>query len=130
MTGRPQKLAFNVGELAEAIGLSAEDVVALIDAGDLRARRIAGRWIIPADAVDQLLHPERHANEPSAPPDPDELLSIKEARSILGISRATFWHYTRKYPHEFRTFLSGKRRVMRRTDLEDWIQFRKEEDRG
>ena len=58
------------------------------------------------------------------------LYTSDEVIEILGISRATFWHYTRKYPHEFRTFLSGKRRVMRRTDLEDWIQFRKEEDRG
>ena len=56
------------------------------------------------------------------------LYSSEEVMQILGISRGTFWHYTREYPHEFRTFLSGKRRVMTREDLQRWIEFRKDED--
>lgn len=55
-------------------------------------------------------------------------LTSEEVMDILGISRGTFWKYTREHPDQFRTYRSGKRRVMDPEDLERWREFRKQAD--
>ncbi len=61
---------------------------------------------------------------------PDGVLTSDEVMRHLGISRATFWKYMREYPRHFRTFRSGRWRVMDRRDLEAWKSFRKSLDRA
>lgn len=59
----------------------------------------------------------------------DRPLTSKEVMDHLGISRGTFWKLVREYPRHFRTFRSGRWRVMDRADLEAWKDFRKSLDR-
>lgn len=59
----------------------------------------------------------------------NELLTSAQVMQHLGISRRTFWKYAREYPRQFRTFLSGRHRVMERRDLDAWKAFRKNLDR-
>ena len=59
----------------------------------------------------------------------DRPLTSEEVMNHLGISRGTFWKYVREYPRHFRTFRSGRWRVMDRADLEAWKDFRKSLDR-
>jgi excisionase family DNA binding protein len=49
------RLAFSVSELATETSLSKQTIYKEIDEGRLRARRIRGRIVIPADAVDEWL---------------------------------------------------------------------------
>lgn len=64
-----------------------------------------------------------------AEPDPRRKpLTAEEVQETLRISRATFWKYTREYPEHFRTYISGKHRVMDPEDLERWREYRKQQD--
>ena len=49
------KLAFSVHETAAALGLSASSVWKWISLGQLRAVRIGGRTVIPADEIQRIL---------------------------------------------------------------------------
>lgn len=60
--------------------------------------------------------------------DDNKPLTSKQVMEHLGISRATFWSYRAKYPKQFRTYISGKWRVMDPDDLEYWKAFRKRLD--
>jgi len=55
-------------------------------------------------------------------------LTADEVQEILGISRGTFWKYVREHPEHFRTYLSGRYRVMDPEDLERWREYRKQVD--
>lgn len=55
-------------------------------------------------------------------------LTSAQVMDHLGISRATFWKYARQYPRQFRTYVSGRWRVMDVEDLERWKRFKKELD--
>jgi hypothetical protein len=55
-------------------------------------------------------------------------LTSDEVQQTLRISRGTFWKYVREYPDHFRTYMSGKNRVMDPEDLEHWREFRKQSD--
>jgi len=57
-----------------------------------------------------------------------ELYTSEMVMQKLGISRGTFWKYVREQPDDFRTFVSGRWRVMTHDDLQHWIQFRKQQD--
>lgn len=59
---------------------------------------------------------------------PSKPLTSAEVMENLGISRATFFHYVRTYPRQFRTYKSGRWRVMDPEDLERWKEFRKKLD--
>lgn len=52
--GEP-RLAYSVSEVARATTLSDQSVYREIDAGRLRARKIRGRVVIPAEALDAWL---------------------------------------------------------------------------
>lgn len=52
-------------------------------------------------------------------------LTSDQVMQHLGISRGTFWKYAREYPRQFRTYRSGRWRVMDPEDLERWKRFRK-----
>jgi predicted DNA-binding transcriptional regulator AlpA len=55
-------------------------------------------------------------------------LTSDEVMKVLRISRGTFWRYVREEPEHFRTYVSGKRRVMDPEDLEHWREYRKQSD--
>ena len=55
-------------------------------------------------------------------------LTSKEVQDILGIGHGTFWKYVREYPQHFRTYVSGRNRVMDPEDLEHWREYRKQAD--
>lgn len=55
-------------------------------------------------------------------------LTSDEVMDILGISKATFFKYVRENPDHFRTYMSGRWRVMDRQDLEHWREHRKQQD--
>ena len=55
-------------------------------------------------------------------------LTSAEVMENLGISRGTFWKYVREYPRQFRTYRSGRTRVMDPEDLRRWKEFRKKLD--
>lgn len=57
-------------------------------------------------------------------------LTSEEVMEILGISRWLFWKYMNEYPEHFRTYKSGRWRVMDPEDLEHWRQFQKSMDRA
>lgn len=59
---------------------------------------------------------------------PPKPLTSDEVMEHLGISRKTFWQYVREYPRQFRTFKSGRRRLMDVEDLERWKSYRKNAD--
>jgi excisionase family DNA binding protein len=50
-------LAYRVNDAAKVAGLSRSSLYALIGEGKLRSVLIAGRRLIPADALRDLLHP-------------------------------------------------------------------------
>lgn len=54
----PDRIAYSVAEVAEMIGASPDLVRGLIDRGELVARRIGRRVVIPASEVTRLLGPE------------------------------------------------------------------------
>lgn len=49
------KLAFSVQEAAAALGLSASSIWKWISLGQLRAVRVGGRTLIPADELHRIL---------------------------------------------------------------------------
>lgn len=55
------RVAFNVQQLAEASGMSADKIYALIRSKQLRARKVGVRWLIPADSVQDFLAEGQHA---------------------------------------------------------------------
>jgi excisionase family DNA binding protein len=55
MVSRPEKLAYNVGQAAQALGVSKSSVYHLISAGGLPARRICGRVVILAEDLTALV---------------------------------------------------------------------------
>lgn len=59
---------------------------------------------------------------------PPKPLTSEEVMEHLGISRNTYWQYVREYPRQFRTFKSGRKRLMDVSDLERWKDFRKKKD--
>ena len=52
----PGRRAWRVADLSKAIGLSKSTLYAAMGDGRLRSIKIAGRRLIPADAVDQFLN--------------------------------------------------------------------------
>jgi excisionase family DNA binding protein len=59
-----EKLAYSVKEAATAMGVSPDLVRRLIDTGELRSVRLAGRVVIPVVEVEQLLGIRREAPAP------------------------------------------------------------------
>lgn len=59
---------------------------------------------------------------------PRSALTKDQVMDELGISHGTFWKYVREYPREFRTYKSGRNRVMDPADLQTWKEFCKERD--
>lgn len=51
----PHKLAYSVHEAAAALGLSASSIWKWISLGQLRAVRVGGRTLIPADEINRVL---------------------------------------------------------------------------
>jgi len=50
----------------------------------------------------------------------EELLSSEEAQAYLGVSRATFWTFVKRYEvPKYQVPLSGKRLFFKKTDLDD-----------
>lgn len=54
--GAPQRLAYSVSEVARAATVSDQTVYREIAAGRLRAKKIRGRVVVPADAVAEWLN--------------------------------------------------------------------------
>jgi excisionase family DNA binding protein len=46
-TDQPARAAYTVREVADLLGLSTGTTYALVRAGDIPARRMGGRWIVP-----------------------------------------------------------------------------------
>lgn len=59
---------------------------------------------------------------------PKTALTREEVQDELGIGYATFFNYIRKYPRQFRTYKSGRNRVMDPEDLQAWKEFCKQRD--
>lgn len=59
--------ALSAAEAAEQLGVSSHEVRRLLDSGDLRGRRIAGRWFVPADEVRRWSYLPRPAGRPYSP---------------------------------------------------------------
>lgn len=59
---------------------------------------------------------------------PKSALTREEVQEELGIGYATFFNYIRKYPRHFRTYKSGRNRVMDPEDLQAWKEFCKQRD--
>lgn len=51
----PDKLAYSVHEAAATLGLSASSIWKWISLGQLRAVRVGGRTLIPADELERIL---------------------------------------------------------------------------
>lgn len=49
------KLAFTVAEAAKALGLSAATIWAMLKDGDLVARKLRGRTLIPRDELERVI---------------------------------------------------------------------------
>jgi excisionase family DNA binding protein len=56
-----QKLAYNLGEAAAALGVTYRTVHRLVRSGRLRAVRVGRRIVIPRSALEELLGEEREA---------------------------------------------------------------------
>lgn len=57
-TNEPPKLAYSIREAVTATSLSKTTLYAKIAANELRAVRIGGRIVIPADSLYALIHGE------------------------------------------------------------------------
>lgn len=55
----PPKLAYSINEACEATSLGRTNLYAIIAAGKLKANRIGGRTVIPADSLRALIAGER-----------------------------------------------------------------------
>lgn len=51
------------------------------------------------------------------------LLTREQVQAELGIGYATFFRYAQRYPKQFVTAKVGKRRVMRRETLDNFVKF-------
>jgi excisionase family DNA binding protein len=58
MKNQPEKLAYSIREACVASSLSRSSIYAHISAGRLRAVRIGGRVVIPAEALHALISGE------------------------------------------------------------------------
>ena len=56
-------------------------------------------------------------------PEKSDLLTREQVQEELGIGYATFFNYIRRYPKQFVTAKVGKRRVMRRETLDNFVRF-------
>jgi excisionase family DNA binding protein len=56
-----QKLAYNLGEAATALGVTYRAVYRMVRGGQLRAVRVGRRIIIPRSALEELLGERREA---------------------------------------------------------------------
>jgi excisionase family DNA binding protein len=56
LAGKPEKLAYNVGEAAAAMGVSKSAVYHAIERGQLPSRRVLGRVVILREHVQQVLN--------------------------------------------------------------------------
>ncbi len=59
----------------------------------------------------------------SKTPGSPDLLTREEVQRELGIGYATYFRYAQRYPKQFVTAKVGKRRVMRRETLENFVRF-------
>ena len=59
---------------------------------------------------------------------PTGALTKDQVMAELGISNGTYWNYVRDYPEHFRTYRSGRHRVMDPDDLRAWKEFCKHRD--
>jgi excisionase family DNA binding protein len=57
-TNDPPKLAYSIREGVAATSLSKTTLYAMIAAGKLRAVRVGGRTVIPAESLHALIHEE------------------------------------------------------------------------
>ena len=57
-TNDPPKLAYSIREAVTATSLSKTTLYAMIAANELRAVRIGGRTVIPAESLHALIHGE------------------------------------------------------------------------
>ncbi len=53
-----------------------------------------------------------------------DLVPVDEVCAVLHISRRTYSEYVRRYPKQFKTAKFGKRRLMRREVLVNFIEFK------
>jgi excisionase family DNA binding protein len=60
----PSRMPYSVAEAAQRLGVNRERVGAMIAAGQLRARKFAGRWLIDESSVDELLARPRPVGRP------------------------------------------------------------------
>jgi excisionase family DNA binding protein len=60
----PSRMPYSVAEAAQRLGVNRERVRAMIAAGQLRARKFAGRWLIDESSVDELLARPRPVGRP------------------------------------------------------------------
>lgn len=51
------------------------------------------------------------------------LLTREQVQDELGIGYATYFNYIRRYPKQFVTAKVGKRRLMRRETLDNFVRF-------
>ena len=58
---QPQRLAYTMKDAAHAVSLSKSKLYLMIADGTLRSLKVAGRRLIPADALHDLLKPQMTA---------------------------------------------------------------------
>lgn len=65
-TGFPseERLVLTLAEAAARLGLHRQSLRAAIDRGDLRAVRVGRKWLVPVDAIDELLAGRRVVEGP------------------------------------------------------------------
>jgi len=54
----PSRRALSVEEAADSVGVSAAHIYRLAARGEIRAVRSGRRWLIPTEALDELLKPD------------------------------------------------------------------------
>jgi excisionase family DNA binding protein len=68
-----ERLAYSIRETAERMTLGESTVRRLVASGAIPSARIGGRRVVPADALDELLHPSREPVARSPHPPPSEI---------------------------------------------------------
>jgi excisionase family DNA binding protein len=53
--GMPQPIAYSVREAAVVLPLSTDTIYRLIRAGEIPARRVGGRWLIPTRGLERWI---------------------------------------------------------------------------
>jgi excisionase family DNA binding protein len=59
-----ERLVLSLAEAAARLGLHRQSLRAAIDRGDLRAVRVGRKWLVPVDAIDELLTGRRVVERP------------------------------------------------------------------